>query len=552
VNQRRAGAALAVLFAVFYLAMLGIRPLARPDEFRNAEIAREMVASGDWVTPRLNGVRYFEKPVLGHWLNALSISAFGENAFAARLAGALATGLTALFLAVFARRAFPDRRHAFDPAWIQLSFVAVWGIGTIGSLDPILTLWLTLAIGLYYLSLAATSAAQRRRRLALVGVCCGLAFLTKGFLALAIPVLIAVPLLIWQRDWARLRSDAWLPMLTAVLVVLPWGLSIHLREPDFWRYFFWEEHVRRFFTDSAQHRRPVWLFIALLPAMALPWTAYWPAALSGLQRSTLEPRLLRFLALWLGMPLLFFSASRGKLLPYILPCFPPLALLLAHGLACYRHAGRTTALRAGAIGLAVLFVAGVAGLLLNRFGVAGPPLFSALESGRWALCVTACVWGAFAAGVAAWRSGGRRAWILGSTVLGIFLVAPFAVPQATRDSTMPVEFLTAERARIAPDAVLVASGGLAASVAWVFQRSDVHVVDPGELRYGLSQPDAAGRKLDARGIGSLVRANAGRHDVVILTWTDDEARLAPFVPAVTRRARSGDLLLWHIPASLAP
>ncbi len=548
-----AGVVLLIAFAVFYLLTLGIRPLSRPDEFRYAEIAREMLTSGDWVTPRFNGVRYFEKPVLGHWVNAASLAVFGENAFAVRLPMALTTGLTALFLHGFVRRQTRRAALAIDTSTIQLSFLAVWAMGSMAILDPILGLWLTLSVGLWYESHVAPPA-KRRRLQALVGICCGLAFLTKGFLALAIPVLIVGPFLAWQRDWRRLLDDAWLPVLVAAAVVAPWGLLIHSHEPDFWRYFFWEEHIRRYFSgERAQHSQPFWLFFAALPAMALPWTFHAPAALLGLRRASpelqLDPRLLRFTVLWFAMPLLFFSASSGKLLSYILPCFPPLALLLAHGVERYRASGRRIALERGTVGLALLFAAGFGYLLGNGLGAFGKPLFGAGESLRWILSLAACAWGAWIAGRHARRAADDPVRVLGISLAGLLLAIPVVIPDATRDSKMPGPFLEEQKALVAPDAVIIVKGQLVGSVAWVFKRSDLYVFEPNELEYGLSQPDAAGRGVDSAGIRRLIQANAGKRDVLIITRVKDNARAAAVVPPDTRHVQQGALAAWYITAA---
>ena len=548
-----AGLVLLIAFGIFYLVTLGARPLSRPDEFRYAEIAREMLTTGDWVTPRFNGVRYFEKPVLGHWVNAASLAVFGENAFAVRLPMALTTGLTALFLYGFVRRLTRRVELAFDSSAIQLSFLAVWAMGSMAILDPILNLWLTLSVGLWYESYIAPPT-KRRGLQTLVGICCGLAFLTKGFLALAIPVLIVGPFLAWQRDWRRLLDDAWLPIVVAAAVIAPWALLIHWHEPDFWRYFFWEEHIRRYFSEEkAQHSQPFWLFFAALPAMALPWTFHAPAALLGLRRASpnlaLDPRLLRFTVLWFAMPLLFFSASSGKLLSYILPCFPPLALLLAHGMERYRASGRRAALERGTLGLALLFAAGFSYLLGNGLGAFGTPLFSAGETLRWILSLAACAWGAWIAGRHVRQAADYPVRVLGVTILGLLLAIPLVIPDSTRHSKMPGLFLEQQKALVAADAVIIVKGQLAGSVAWVFRRSDLYVFDPNELQYGLSQPDAAGRAVDSTGISRLIRANAGRRDVLIITRTNDNAPVAALVPPDVHYAQQGGLAAWYIAAA---
>src|SRR5262249_8770856 len=160
------------LFVLVYLLPLGVRPLASPDEVRYGQIAREMIASGDWVSPHFNGVRYFEKPVLGHWLNALSLTTLGENPFAVRLPVALATGLSAVIVFLLVRR-FLARSTAVLSTAIFLTTVLVAGCGSVAVLDAFLALFVTAAVGAYYVAITATRRGERYAYLALCGVACG-------------------------------------------------------------------------------------------------------------------------------------------------------------------------------------------------------------------------------------------------------------------------------------------------------------------------------------------------------------------------------------------
>ncbi|MDZ7696998.1 MAG: phospholipid carrier-dependent glycosyltransferase [Deltaproteobacteria bacterium] len=178
-------------------------------------------------------------------------------------------------------------------------------------------------MGSFFYATREGRGAKHRLWMALFGGFCGLAFLVKGFLAFAVPVVTVVPFMLWERRMNRVLKASWIPILAAVLVVLPWALMIHLREGDFWNYFFWTEHISRFLSPiPGQHPKPFWYFIPVLIGGLLPWVALMPAAVMGVGRRWRQDAFIRFLFCWFFFPFLFFSASSGKLIPYILPCFP--------------------------------------------------------------------------------------------------------------------------------------------------------------------------------------------------------------------------------------
>ncbi len=155
--------------------------------------------------------------------------------------------------------------------------------------------------------ITAESSRQRYAYLALCGVACGVAFLTKGFIAWAIPAVVAAPYLVARRDWRTLLVSPWLPFGVAILVSLPWAVLVHLREPDFWRYFVVVEHLQRFAGDNAQHPQPPWFFLAYLPATGWPWVWLLPAAAIGIRGDDRNKDFLFYAALWAVMPLLLLG-----------------------------------------------------------------------------------------------------------------------------------------------------------------------------------------------------------------------------------------------------
>jgi len=506
-----------VAYVSVYIATLGIRPLFETDEFRYAQIAREILTSGDWVAPHLNGLRYFEKPIFGHWLGAASLWLFGETNFAARLPAALCTGLTGLFICLFTRRFSGETLTGLFAAIIFLSSLAVFAFGTIDILDAILNLFLTLAIGMFFWAYAADNTRERTLCLILAGVACGIAFLTKGFLALVVPVCIIAPFLIQRREWSKLLTLAWLPLLFVIAVALPWSIAIHLREPDFWNYFFWEEHIRRFMADNAQHARPFWFFLAAFPLLVFPWICYLPSAVAGLRKQPRSAGFVAFLLFWFVMPFLFFSASSGKLLPYLLPCLPPFAILMALGLRPKQGSPAAIVAPRATVALLVILLASIVFLLLNASGVAGSPFFDNTETTRLTSLIGALAIGCLiCATILIRKPRATPIWIPAAAMLALYLTVPAIIPNSIRNSIMPAAFLTEHQALVDEDAIIISCGAFVSVAAWHFNRDDVYIYEgAGELSYGLSYPDAAGRFLDADSLANLTVKHAGDKGLAI-------------------------------------
>ena len=545
-SVRRGVVALLAIYVLVYIVPLGVRPLSTPDEVRYGEIGREMILSGDWVSPHFNGVRYFEKPVLGHWLNAASLASLGDSPFAVRLPVALATGLCALIVFAFTRR-FLGSSTAVLATAIFLTTLIVAGCGSVAVLDAFLALFVAAAVAAYYVAIDEPRPARRLAYLALCGVACGAAFLTKGFVAWAIPAVVVAPYLVARRDWRTLLTTPWVPLVVAILVSLPWAVLIHLREPDFWRYFVVVEHLQRFAGDSAQHTRPPWFYVAFLPLLGFPWIWLLPAGLLGVRADGRDKQLLWYLALWALMPLLFFSLAKGKLLTYVLPCFAPLSILLAAGLERYFAAGGRRALRVAAVVVVGLFVLLLALLVAAQRGAFGTPAYDSGE--RLQLTAIAAFWvaGAACGGIAFFsaRPAVRLAAWTGAGV-AFFLPLDAALPQRALDSIAP-STAVAHYAATPRDTVLVSDDWLFGAVAWTLRRDDVYVVSAGEIEYGMSYPESRHRKLVGTMLADLIAANSGRHDVLVLCAADTEEAIEKQLPPTTERSQDGHVRVLKIP-----
>ena len=511
---------LLVLYIALYLLPLGIRPLGIPDEMRYAEIPREMLATGDWIITRLNGLLYFEKPPLGYWLSALSLAVFGENALAVRLPSALAVGATVLLLRYFLKQA-GERSSLIDFAsFVYLTCGGILFIGTYALLDTVFTLFLALTIILFY---QASVTPDSRRQLGLFvasGVAAGLSFMTKGFLAVVVPGLVLIPWMIWSGNWRLPLRRLWIVMLSTIVIILPWAITVHLKAPDFWRYFIVEEHLNRFAGESAQHEAPFYFYLVALPVLLIPWILEIPRAFSARLTRASEPgrhpSLIKLLVCWCVFPLLFFSLSKGKLPTYILTIILPVLILFC--VAVFNRINAGIEKLNPTAGLALFGVWG--GLLLSSLLVQFTGIGEAIYGPSESLSLLFMITGLSCACFLAYRSFGganvRQGLILlGLSIVPVFLVFSVALPNVFIDRKAPERFLQQFRDVVSKDTVLVSDDSMVHSVAWVFQRQDLYMLSQGEVDYGLMQADASGRLLDKAGIDGLKQALHSGQNMVL-------------------------------------
>jgi 4-amino-4-deoxy-L-arabinose transferase len=536
--MRKPALALIGLFVLIYLVPLNVRPLAVPDETRYGEIPREMIASGDWVVPRICGIRYFEKPVLGYWANAGSILLFGENPFGVRFPSAAAAGLSALVVFWLVRRfGGGSRREAPLAAAAQLTFAETFAVGTFSVLDGLLALWLTAAMACFFVAYTSAAGARKICCLSLFGGFLGLAFLTKGFLAFVLPVVAILPFMIWERRWRELSKIVWLPILAAVLVALPWALVIARREPDFWHYFFWVEHVQRFLSSTGgQHPQPFWFFVPVIVLGAIPWSFLFPAAAIGLRATGDGHALLRFATCWLLFPFIFFSASEGKLATYILPCFAPLAILLAAGLDQYLDAGRRRAFDFGAGTLAVVTGLAAVALFANQvYGVGGIKIYGSAEAWKLVLVTTGLlVCSASLVGAAQQTRAGRKMILFVLAPVLLMLVGPWSVPDRITEIKAPGDFLRSHAAMVGPDTIFVVDASVIRAVCWFYGTESVYLIGGlNEFAYGLSYEEARPRHLGTGQFIQMIDQNKGADRVILICKAKAYRKLRPHLPAPT-------------------
>ena len=338
---------------VCYFSHLGAIGFVGPDEPRYAWIARDMAETGDWVTPRLYGKPWFEKPPLFYWGAAVSFKLFGVNEAAARLPSAISALLATLALAWLALRLY----GAETARWLLLllpTTVGMIGFSHAAATDMPFSGMLTIAMVCAAVVLGLTRdedspVLPQTPWLALIlfGFFLGLAVLAKGPAAI---ILSGGAIFFWAlftkrwRDALRLFHPA--ALVTFCLTALPWYILCARRNPDFFRVFIIEHNFKRFLTPEFQHIQPFWFYVPVLLITFLPWIALllWSSigcAIHIAHTRRLHPSNL-FLISWAAFCVLFFSVSRSKLPGYILPAIPAIGLLLAHDLSCRLQSKRAS------------------------------------------------------------------------------------------------------------------------------------------------------------------------------------------------------------------
>jgi 4-amino-4-deoxy-L-arabinose transferase-like glycosyltransferase len=377
---------LAGFVAVLWFATLPSRPLFNPDEGRYAEIPREMLSGGDWVIPHLNGVAYIEKPPLQYWATALSLWALGQSEFAARFYTALCALGTVVVVWRMARGLW-SQAAAWRASAVLSSLMLFVLLGQLLTLDMSLTFYMTLALAGFLLAQEARqlpglpqvprALGAQRRWMLIAWVATALGVLTKGPVAAVVPAAVLVLYSLYSRDfapWRCLYVSRGLPLFLAITV--PWHWLAARRLPDFLQFFFVHEHLSRYLTPSADREEAWWFFAAVLALGSIPWTlsAFRVLSLGWRRRAPrgqFDPVV--FLWIWIVFVCVFFSLSDSKLIPYILPAMPALALLIA--------ASPAELLRRDVLSTALFSV--LAGVALAAASLYGPRLIEATDRNQY-------------------------------------------------------------------------------------------------------------------------------------------------------------------------
>ncbi|MCL9780060.1 phospholipid carrier-dependent glycosyltransferase [Vibrio sp. S4M6] len=503
-------------FLLTYIFPLNFHALFSPDEIRYAEISREMVASGNWVVPHFNGLRYFEKPIMAYWLNAISQILFGENNFAVRLPSALAVLGSAAFLYFFVAKETKSKNIAGISTGIFLSMFLVVAVGTYNSVDSVLSFFLTASFVSFYYAVMSEEARQKAKLYFIAGAFCGAAFLTKGPLALALPVIVVGGFSIWQGKTLSLVKYGFISVLGALVVSLPWSIAVYQQAPDYWHYFFWIENIKRFFgsVNVAQHAEPIWYYIPFVLIGILPWLFVASSLLKETLKNKAHP-LIQYALLWALLPFIFFSASEGKIATYILPCMAPIAVLLGYGLKQVFD-NQSRVFKFGLwlhLTIALLLVVAI----FVAFYLHKLPLESGEDDKVWIFAFIFAFWSACI--FYAIRTKRVTSFVVAHMLAPVALIGLFGpvLPNKTKQAQLPQYFIEKIAKDISPDTLIVADyPSTMSAFNWYLKRSDIYLtLGKGEVQYGLSYPDSKYRYIEFSQLGQFIEKKRLTQPVLI-------------------------------------
>jgi len=509
---------LVIIYGLLWFGTLNYRHLIPSDEGRYAEIAREMLVTGDWITPRYNGYKYFEKPPLQAWATAAAFQVFGIGDWQARLWTALTGFLTILIVGFTGARIFNARSGWL--AAVVLASSPMWVIsGHFNSLDMGLSSFLVAALCSLLIAQTSQNKNSCRNWMWACWVFMALATLSKGVIGAAIPamVLIAYSISAWDwKIWTRLRLFSGTILFFAITA--PWFVLVAQRNPEFLEFFFIHEHLQRFTQDAHSRTGPIYYFVPLLLIGLLPWALQIPGSLIQAwteRRREFSPSWL--LVCWFVVIFAFFSVSHSKLPGYIIPVFPALALIIGNRLDRLLGHTNTMALpwKLQALGFVLLGCIGF--FFLDAIGKQARPdeIEAYAQYTYWV--VTALVALVSFSAYAAWQSKRNGIQSIVSFACGFFLCAIIAGTghETLGRAVSGIDLVTRVKASIPEKVNFYSVRLLDHTVPFYLGRTMIMVESPDELEFGVNQePELWMPTLEA----------------FITRWQEDQTAYALMVP----------------------
>ncbi|SMF98012.1 glycosyltransferase family 39 protein [Burkholderia singularis] len=487
---------LVAALAVIWFAPLGLRHLVPSDEGRYAEMAREMFATGDWITPRYNGYKYFEKPPLQTWMNALTFAWFGLGEWQARLYTALASFAGVLLVGFTGARVFNPRAGLF--AALVLASAPYWNLmGHFNTLDMGLSLWM--ALTLCSLLLAQRPGIPKRAERGWMWLCwasMALAVLSKGLVGLILPGAVLALYTVIARDWAlwrRLYIVSGLVIFFAI--VTPWFVLVQQRNPEFFNFFFIVQQFRRYLTPEQNRPGPLYYFVPVLLVGFLPWLSVCVQSIRHALRIPRQPNgfaPMLVLIVWSGFIFVFFSMSHSKLISYLLPVAPALALAIG----AYLPLVSRDQFRRHLLGyLAFIAAAAIGATFLSRFGDARTPNAQYVDFQHWVYAALAV---AFALTlVALWLNrrsqtgiAAAAAFAAGWLLLGTIGGTGHDAFGRYSSGALLAPAIRAQLAKLPPDTPFYSVEMLDHTLPFYMRHTTIMVARQDELAFGISvEPD---------------------------------------------------------------
>lgn len=506
-----------ILFCLFWFYALGARTLIPSDEGRYAEIAREMAATGDWITMRLNGIKYFEKPPLQTWMNALTFEVFGLGEWQARLWTGLC-GLGGIALVAYTGKRVFNARVGLTAGLVLASSFWWAALGHVNSLDMGLAAMMTIALCALLIGQRNDASARERRNWMLTcwaGM--ALAVLSKGLIGLMLPGAVLVLYTFIARDWAIWkRLHLGLGCLVFFAITVPWFVLVSLKNPEFAHFFFIHEHWERF--TSKVHRRTGALhyFIPFLIGGIMPWLGVLAQSLWGARQDAshgFRPK--KMLLTWAVFIFVFFSMSNSKLPSYILPIFPALALLIA----CYLENTSQKVVAYGAGLMALLSAIGLGFVFYKMPHLTNVPF-------EMPIYASYAYWIAAAAGLslvgsllAAWMAHRQKEWAIVILAISGFLCGQFLLlgHEPFGRYAAGVNHVAAIKSEMTPQTTLYSVGRYEQVLPFYLQRTLTLVNFEDEMGFGLQQePQLWIPSIDAFIVKWTADHDNGQKDIAIL------------------------------------